>query len=64
MVAAAGVLPTDVLAVGDLAGPATCVAALLLCGAAPTVRYLRIFSSFFGPIPRIACRSFTLLNLP
>ena len=30
----------------------------------PTVRYLRIFSSRFGPIPRIASKSSTLLNAP
>jgi hypothetical protein len=37
----------------------------LLCETAlPTVRYLRIFSSRFGPIPRIAVKSSTLLNAP
>ncbi len=30
----------------------------------PTVKYLRIFSSRFGPSPRIASRSSTLLNGP
>jgi hypothetical protein len=30
----------------------------------PTVRYLRIFSSRFGPMPRIASKSSTLLNAP
>jgi hypothetical protein len=30
----------------------------------PTVKYLRIFSSRFGPIPRIARKSSTLLNGP
>ena len=30
----------------------------------PTVRYLRIFSSRFGPMPRIALKSSTLLNAP
>jgi len=32
--------------------------------ALPTVRYLRIFSRRFGPMPRIALRSSTLLNAP
>ena len=37
----------------------------LLCEAAlPTVRYLRIFSSRFGPMPRTARKSSTLLNAP
>jgi hypothetical protein len=37
----------------------------LLCEAAfPTVRYLRIFSRRFGPIPRTARKSSTLLNVP
>ncbi len=45
------------------AGRATCVAALLFCRAVQTVRHLRIFP-VFGPILRIACGSFTLLNLP
>ncbi len=38
----------------------------LLFGAAgfPTVKYLRIFSSRFGPSPRIASKSSTLLNAP
>jgi hypothetical protein len=37
----------------------------LLCDAAlPTVKYLRIFSRRFGPIPRIAVKSSTLLNAP
>src|SRR5712692_3694533 len=30
----------------------------------PTVKYLRIFSSRFGPMPRIASKSSTLLNAP
>ncbi len=30
----------------------------------PTVKYLRIFSSRFGPSPRIASKSSTLLNAP
>jgi len=33
-------------------------------GAFPTVRYLRIFSMRFGPMPLIARRSSTLLNGP
>ena len=52
---------------GDFAGAgAACalVDAFLLCGAFPTVRYFRIFSSLFGPIPLIAKRSSTLLNAP
>ena len=37
----------------------------LLCDADfPTVKYLRIFSSRFGPMPRIALKSSTLLNAP
>jgi len=37
----------------------------LLCDEAlPTVKYLRIFSRRFGPIPRIAVKSSTLLNAP
>jgi hypothetical protein len=37
----------------------------LFCDAAlPTVKYLRIFSRRFGPIPRIAVKSSTLLNAP
>jgi hypothetical protein len=37
----------------------------LLCGAVlPTVKYLRIFSRRFGPIPGIARKSSTLLNAP
>ena len=39
---------------------------LLGFGAAgfPTVKYLRIFSSRFGPSPRIASKSSTILNGP
>jgi hypothetical protein len=41
------------------------VAAGLLCDATlPTVRYLRIFSRRFGPMPRTARKSSTLLNAP
>ena len=38
----------------------------LFCEAAvlPTVKYLRIFSSRFGPMPRTARKSSTLLNAP
>jgi hypothetical protein len=37
----------------------------LLCDAAlPTVKYLRIFSRRFGPMPRMAVKSSTLLNAP
>jgi len=32
--------------------------------ALPTVKYLRIFSRRFGPMPRMALRSSTLLNAP
>src|SRR5216683_7755458 len=42
---------------GELAGG--CVLAVL-----PIVRYLRIFSRRFGPRPRIASKSSTLLNAP
>jgi hypothetical protein len=37
----------------------------LLCDATlPTVKYLRIFSRRFGPMPRMAVKSSTLLNAP
>jgi hypothetical protein len=39
-------------------------AGLLSKVALPTVKYLRIFSRRFGPIPRIARKSSTLLNAP
>src|SRR6266446_302021 len=42
---------------GELAGG--CVLAVL-----PIVRYLRIFSRRFGPRPRMASKSSTLLNAP
>ncbi len=35
-----------------------------LAGGLATVRYLRIFSSFFGPMPLMASRSSTLLKAP
>lgn len=38
--------------------------AFLTAGDFPTVKYLRIFSIRFGPIPRIARKSSTLLNAP
>lgn len=40
------------------------VGGVLVCGAFPTVRYFRIFSSLLGPIPLIASKSSTLLNAP
>jgi hypothetical protein len=40
------------------------LAGLVADVALPTVRYLRIFSRRFGPMPRIALRSSTLLNAP
>jgi len=40
------------------------VTGFLLCAAFPTVKYFRIFSSLFGPIPLIASKSSTLLNAP
>ena len=46
-------------AVGALAA-----AGLLAPAALPTVKYFRIFSSRFGPMPRIARKSSTLLNGP
>jgi hypothetical protein len=46
------------------AGAAWAVFVALFCGGGPTVKYFRIFSSFLGPIPRMASRSFTLLKLP
>lgn len=39
-------------------------AGLAAAAALPTVRYLRIFSRRFGPIPRMALKSSTLLNAP
>ena len=52
-----------VAAFGGVAGFAADVG--LLCDAAlPTVKYLRIFSRRFGPMPRIALKSSTLLNAP
>ena len=39
-------------------------AGLLDPAALPTVKYLRIFSSRFGPMPRMARKSSTLLNGP
>jgi hypothetical protein len=40
------------------------LAGLVADVALPTVRYLRIFSRRFGPMPRMALRSSTLLNAP
>ena len=40
------------------------LAGLVADVALPTVKYLRIFSSRFGPMPRIALKSSTLLNAP
>ena len=40
------------------------VGAFLFCGVFATVRYFRIFSSLFAPIPLIASKSSTLLNAP
>jgi hypothetical protein len=53
--AAAGV--TGFAADGEVAG-------LPAAPGLPTVKYLRIFSSRFGPIPRMASKSSTLLNAP
>src|ERR1700732_4785301 len=39
-------------------------AAGLVAAGFPTVKYLRIFSRRFGPSPRIASKSSTLLNVP
>lgn len=39
-------------------------AGLAAAAALPTVRYLRIFSRRFGPMPRMALKSSTLLNAP
>jgi hypothetical protein len=57
--------------VGDFCGsglvgaPAVCgTLGCFLEGGLLTVRYLRIFSSFFGPMPLMARRSSTLLNAP
>ena len=46
---------------GDLADGG---AAGFAAGGFPTVKYLRIFSRRFGPSPRIASKSSTLLNEP
>ena len=61
----AGGFAAVVLAGGAFPG-ADCalVDGFLVCGAFPTVKYFRIFSSLFGPIPLIASRSSTLLNAP
>jgi hypothetical protein len=52
----------------EASGSCFCRVGGLCCGAAigafPTVRYLRIFSRRFGPSPRIASKSSTLLNAP
>jgi hypothetical protein len=40
------------------------LAGLVADAVLPTVKYLRIFSRRFGPIPRIARKSSTLLNAP
>jgi len=50
----------------DLSGVAGLFADVgLLCDAVlPTVKYLRIFSRRFGPMPRMAVKSSTLLNAP
>ena len=40
------------------------LAGLVADVALPTVRYFRIFSRRFGPMPRIALKSSTLLNAP
>src|SRR5208337_4590015 len=56
-----------VFAGGDFASAgAACalVDAFLLCAVFSTVRYFRIFSSLFAPIPLIASKSSTLLNAP
>ncbi len=65
----AGVFAAAAFAGGDfaVAGVGTACAlldAFLLCGALPIVRYFRIFSSLFEPIPLIANKSSTLLNAP
>ena len=61
----AGAFAVALFVGGDFAGAACAfVDAFLLCAAFSTVRYLRIFSSLFGPIPLIAKRSSTLLNAP
>ena len=51
---------------GGLAGAAAVcgVADCFFVGGLPTVRYLRIFSSFLGPMPLMARRSSTLLKAP
>jgi len=46
---------------GDFAGGG---AAGFVAAGFPTVKYLRIFSRRFGPRPRIASKSSTLLNAP
>ncbi len=60
-----GDLAGDLLEAGEfsfgVAGGPDCGGALEVL---PTVRYLRIFSRRFGPSPRIASKSSTLLNAP
>jgi hypothetical protein len=48
---------------GELAGFGA-FAGLVADAALPTVKYLRIFSSRLGPMPRTARKSSTLLNAP
>src|SRR5580692_2334858 len=45
-------------------GCRSCDGAFLAGALFPTVRYLRIFSRRFGPMPRMALKSSTLLNAP
>ncbi len=51
---------------GGFAGAAAVCGGLdcFLVGGLPTVRYFRIFSSFFGPMPLMARRSSTVLKAP
>jgi hypothetical protein len=48
---------------GEVAGFGA-LAGFVADAALPTVKYLRIFSSRFGPMPRTARKSSTLLNAP
>src|SRR5208282_13166 len=49
---------------GAFAGAAASVEGVLVSAVVPTAKYLRILSSRFGPMPRMACNSSTLLNVP
>jgi hypothetical protein len=49
---------------GVFAESAATVDGFLFGAGFSTVSYFRIFSNLFGPMPRMACNSSTLLNVP